>query len=152
MFAYADLVVYDRNGQLKVIVEVKNKTGTSSEWAAKLRRNILAHGGVPEVDFYLIATPDRLYLWKGAGNEPIPIQPAYEADPRPIFKHYFDRARLDPTDVSGPVFEMVVASWLGDIMRFDEQAQKLANDERWLVESGFLDAIKDGRIGYEVTA
>ena len=150
MFSYADLVLYDRLGRLVAAAEIKNMRGTSGDWAAKLRRNILAHGEFPPVDFYLIVTPDRLYLWKGAGNEPIVIQPAYEADARPIFKPYFDRARLTPAEVSGMAFELIVASWLGDLIRLDEQAQELANDERWLVESGLLDAIKDGRIGYEV--
>ena len=40
----ADMVVYDRAGQLALVVEAKNKLGTSSDWAAKMRRNMLAHG------------------------------------------------------------------------------------------------------------
>ncbi len=39
-----DLAVNNRNGQLALVVEVKCKTNVSQEWAAKLRRNILAHG------------------------------------------------------------------------------------------------------------
>ena len=151
MFSYADLVLYDRLGRLVAAAEIKNKRGTSADWATQLRRNILAHGEFPPVDFSLVITPDRLYLWKGAGNEPTLIQPAYEADARPIFMPYFDRARLTPAEVSGMAFELIVASWLGDLMRFDGQAQKLASGERWLVESSLLDAIKDGRIEYEVT-
>lgn len=150
MISYADLVLYDRYGRLVAAAEIKNKRGTSSDWAAKLRRNILAHGGFPHVDFYLIITPDRLYLWKGAGEQPDLIHPTYEADARPIFKPYFERTRVAPADVSSHAFELVVASWLGDLMRSEEPAQKFANGERWLVESGFLDAVKGGRIEYEV--
>jgi len=44
MSSSADLALYDRNGQLTAVAEVKNKLGTSREWATQLRRNILAHG------------------------------------------------------------------------------------------------------------
>ncbi len=44
MTSPADLTLYNRDGQLIAVAEVKNKQGTSREWAAKLRRNILAHG------------------------------------------------------------------------------------------------------------
>lgn len=150
MFSYADLALYDRNGRLTAVAEVKNKRGTSGAWAAKLRRNMFAHGEFPTVDFFLIVTPDRLYLWKGAGDASAPIQPAYEIDAAPIFQQYFERAGVAPTEVSGDAFELVVASWLGDLMRSEKHAEKFVNEERVLVASGFLDAVKDGRIEYEV--
>jgi hypothetical protein len=43
---------------------VKNKVGTSGDWAARLRQNILAQRGFPGVNFFLLMTPDRFYLWK----------------------------------------------------------------------------------------
>ncbi|HXH09477.1 MAG TPA: hypothetical protein VNP04_06920 [Alphaproteobacteria bacterium] len=149
MITYADLALYDRYGQLVAAAEIKNTRGTSSDWAAKLRRNILAHGGFPPVDFYLIITPDRLYLWKGAGVQPEIIPPTYEADAQPIFKPYFERTHVTPADMSSYAFELLVESWLNDLMRSEKPAEQLANGERWLVESGFLSAIKDGRIEYE---
>ena len=150
MISYADLVLYDRLGRLVAAAEIKNMRGTSGDWAAKLRRNILAHGEFPPVDFYLIVTPDRLYLWKGAGEQPDLIQPTYEIDAQPIFKSYLERVGVATGDLSGAAFELLVESWLSDLMRFDKQAQKLASDARLLVESGLLDAVKDGRIEYEV--
>jgi len=54
MVPQADLSIYDRNGQLTGVVEIKNKLRTSREWAAKLRRNILAHGGFRNIDFFLL--------------------------------------------------------------------------------------------------
>src|SRR5712692_3129010 len=38
--SYVDLALYDHNGRLTAVAEVKNKQGTSREWAAKLRRNL----------------------------------------------------------------------------------------------------------------
>lgn len=150
MISYADLVLYDRLGQLVAAAEIKNKRGTSGDWAAKLRRNILAHGEFPHVDFYLIITPDRLYLWKGAGEQPDLIQPTYEIDAQRIFKAYLERVGVASGDLSGGAFELVVESWLSDLMRSEEPAEKFANGERCLVESGFLDVVKDGRIEYDV--
>ncbi len=92
----ADLALYDRDGQLTVAVEVKNKLGTSAEWAAKLRRNLLAHGGFYGGSFFLLVTPDRVYLWKGAGAEPDLSPPPYEIDATPLFASYFTRAGALP--------------------------------------------------------
>jgi len=150
MLSRVDLALYDRNGQLTAIAEVKNKLGTSREWAAQLRRNILAHGGHYSADFFLLVTPDRLYLWKNAGAAPTLVQPTYEANTQPIFAPYFERAGVDPHNVSGQAFELVVAAWLGDLVRSEEESEQLANGQSWLVESGFLTAVKDGRIEYEV--
>jgi hypothetical protein len=84
MSVCADFALYDRNGGLIAVAEVKNKSGTSCEWTAKLRRNMLAHGGFHRTDFFLLVTSDKLYLWKGAGTEPAIVQPAFEVDARPI--------------------------------------------------------------------
>jgi hypothetical protein len=150
MSVYADFALYDRNGRLIAVAEVKNKSGTSREWAAKLRRNILAHGGFHRADFFLLVTPDKLYLWKGASAEPAVGQPAFEVDAQPIFKPYFERAGVNPADGSGRAFELIVAAWLGDLIRLAEQPENLSNGQSWLVETGMLDAVKNGRIEYEV--
>jgi hypothetical protein len=150
MSIYADFALYDRNGRLIAVAEVKNKSGTSREWAAKLRRNFLAHGGFQNADFFLLVTPDKLYLWKEASAEPAVVKPAFEVDAQPIFKPYFERAGVNPADVSGRAFELVVAAWLGDLIRLAEQPENLSNGQSWLVETGLLDALRDGRIEYEV--
>ena len=150
MSSSADLALYDRNGQLTAVAEVKNKLGTSRAWATQLRRNILAHGGHYNVAFFLLVTPDRLYLWKNAGPTPLLIQPTYETDAQPIFAPYFERAGVDPHNVSGHAFELIVAAWLSDLVRAEEPLEQL-NEQKWLVESGFLTAVRDGRIAYEVT-
>ena len=153
MASSIDLALYDRDGRLIAVAEVKNKQGTSREWAAKLRRNILAHGGGHyNADFFLLVTSDRVYLWKNAGAVPTLVQPTYEIDAGPIFAPYFDRAGVSPTDISGPAFELVVAAWLGDLVRSEEQREKLTDGQSWLVESGFLTAVRDGRVAYEEAA
>jgi hypothetical protein len=146
----ADLALYDRDGQLTAVVEIKNKIGTSPEWAAKLRRNILAHGGFRSADFFLLITPDRLYVWQGAGETPVAVEPTFQIDARPLLQPYFDRAGLDSTAVSGQAFELLVAAWLSDLMRL--RSPEPREQESWLADSGFLGAVRDGRVEYEVAA
>ena len=152
MVAYADLALYDRSGRLTAVAEIKNRFGTSREWAAQTRRNILAHGGSCNADFFLLVTPDRLYLWKDAGTAPVRIPPTYEADTQSEFAPYFQRAGLDPRHVSGHAFDLLVAAWLADVTRSEGTAEKFAGDRSWLARSGFHTAIKDGRIEFEAVA
>ena len=152
MLPRADLVLYDRNGQLIAVAEVKTKFGTSREWAAQLRRNVLAHGGFRDADFFLLVTPDTLYIWKEAGIEPIVSPPTYVIDARPILKPYFEAAHIDPNLINGRAFELVVGAWLSDLTRSEKESEKLSNKKDWLAESGLLNAIKNGRIEYEAAA
>lgn len=145
----ADLALYDGSGRLTAIVEVKNRFGTSAEWAARTRRNILAHGGRWRSDFFLLITPDRLYVWKDAGGDPVERLPKYEADLGPIFAPYFENADLDPRKVSGQAFELLVAAWLSDLTRSSSRPKDREHQQDWLDESGFGTAVRDGRIEYE---
>jgi hypothetical protein len=152
MVARADFALYDPEGQLTTLVEVKNKLGTSPDWAAKLRRNMLAHGGFHTVDFFLLVTPDRLYVWKDAGGKPVPVEPTYELDARSILQPYFSRAGVEPETISGMAFELIVAAWLADLTRAVGAAEKPGGEASWLRDSGFLGAVRNGRVEYEVAA
>ena len=147
-----DFVLYDRHGRLAAIVEVKAKRGTSSRWAAEFRRNLLAHDAFQQAPFFLLITPDKVYLWKetsrpgGAGSSPIP--PDYELDAKSLFRRYLERAGLNPEDVSGQAFELIVMSWLGDlILQLPDVTQQPE-----LEDSGLPQAAKDGRVAYPAAA
>lgn len=53
---------YDRDNQLVLLVEVKSKLGAPPEWAARLRRHLLAHGTCPNAQYFPMVFPDRFYL------------------------------------------------------------------------------------------
>lgn len=148
----ADLTLYDRDGRPTAVVEIKNKMGTGREWAAQLRRNILAHGDFRSVEYFLLATPDRLYLWRGAGGKAVPGDPTFEIDAHPYLQPYFARARVDPATVSRQAFELIVGSWLADLMRSDSRTEKRESEQSWLVDSGFLSAVSNGRVEYDLAA
>lgn len=152
MHIRADLALYNPGGRLTALAEVKRKLGTSGEWAARTRRNILAHGGFGDTEYFLLVTPDRLYLWKDAGTDPAEVLPDYEADAGATFAPYFESVGVDPHAVSGQAFELVVASWLGDVIRSAKASGGQVDDRSWLARSGFRAAVRGGRIAYEAVA
>ncbi|MCP4106959.1 MAG: hypothetical protein GY749_15715 [Desulfobacteraceae bacterium] len=143
-----DIAVYNAVGQLALLTEVRNKLMTSSEWAAKLRRNILEHGSFPETPFFLLALPDRFYLWKNAGIVPEIVNPNYEIDPSPFLNPYYERSGLSLSDLSGQNFMIIISFWLNEIIISDIRPITFPSNQKWLTESGFLKAVTDGRLTF----
>lgn len=145
-----DLVAYDRNGQIALIVEVKKKLGTSSEWAAMLRRNMVAHGALPDAKFFLFALPDRFYIWKNVASRPELVRPTFEIDPQPLLQPYFDKVGVTLEKMSGRSFELIIAAWLGDLLHLEATPEGEDKQKGWIVESGLFEAIHRGHLDHEV--
>jgi len=147
-----DFVLYDRHGRLAAIIEVKAKRGTSSKWAAEFRRNLLAYESFRDAPFFLLVTPDRLYLWKEApktSDASVSLKPPdFELDTNLLFRRYLERAGLKLEDVSGQAFELIVMSWLEDlVLQVPEDTQQAE-----LARSGLPQAAKDGRLTFPAAA
>ncbi len=110
MNSRADLAVYNSEGELKIIVEIKGRHWTTAEWATHTRRNMAAHGNLSDVDYFIIATQDRLYVWKESGSEPDLVKPTYEVEMRSILERYFEESRLDGNNISEYALELVMGS------------------------------------------
>ena len=149
MSVSADLTVYDRNGQPTLLVEVKKKLGASREWAAQLRRNLYAHGTLPKAKFFLLAMPDRFYLWKQNGADLELKEPTFAVDSQPILNPYCERAGVTADVIDGQSLELIIGSWLAEIMYANRRPDDLGDSERWLVESGLYEAVAGGRFEYE---
>ena len=149
MYTHADLALFNSHGQLIAIVEIKSKIGTSRKWATLTRRNIVAHGNIGDAPYFLLVTPDRLYIWKEAGADPTPIEPTHEADTTAELAPYFLSSGVNPAGVSGHAFELIVGAWFGDVMRSDRRSEESTDALHWLVKSGLSAAVQDGRVEYE---
>ena len=147
----ADLALYSRDGRLIALVEVKNLRGTSREWAAKFRRNLLEHGSLQGARFFILATVDHLYLWEGEQRSASPVPPTYEVDLEPLLAPYFERSGLSPQTIHGQTLELIVADWLNDLMR-SQGGTADSKAEDWLVRSGLLASVRDGRLDYQDAA
>jgi hypothetical protein len=147
-----DLAIYNRDGQLVLVAEIKTKLNASPEWAAQFRRNILAHGTFPKAPYFLMAFPDRFYLWTDADIRLDQSEPTYVIDARPIFQPYFERAGVTAEQISEQSLELIVASWLGEIIHSDQPLTDIDKSQQWLIESGLCAAIFRGRFAHEAVA
>lgn len=147
-----DLSVDNRNGQLTLVVEVKRKTNVSPEWAAKLRRNIFAHGTFPKAPYFLMVFPDKFYLWSNAEAYQDHSEPTYTIDASPILQPYFERAGVAADQISGASLELIVTSWLGEIIHSDLLPENIDTSQQWLIESGLYAALVGGKLEHEAAA
>jgi hypothetical protein len=145
---YADMAVHGKDQHLQLLVEVKNKRSASKIWAAKMRRNMYAHGLLPEAPFFLLALPDKFYLWKNIGLSTDLIEPDYEINPEPFIKPYYPKAYTPNYDISSEGFELIVSAWLHQILTVPS-VDLLPPNMDWLVSSGVFDAIHHGQIKLE---
>ena len=146
----ADLALYDRYGQLVAAVEVKAKVGTTGDWATRLWRNIATQDNLSDLPYFLLATPETLYLWKRDATQK-GSQPTHQIDLHPVLAPYFQRAGVDPQSVSGFAFELIVASWLNDLTH-NSMSGESNTAPGGLTESGFLDTVREGRVEYQAAA
>jgi hypothetical protein len=137
----ADVVVYDKNGQLAAVIEAKNIKGKPRKWAIEMRRNLYEYGFLPKIPYFILALPDRLYIWKNAKNTPEIIEPDYEIDITELFKSYYDQLGISPEEIGHDGFELLITSWLNEIAQAD-----IAQTQNLLVNSGLLETLKTGRI------
>lgn len=146
-----DLLVDNRNGQLALAVEVKSKTNVSPQWAARLRGNILAHGTFPEAPYFLMVFPDKFYLWTDAQANRERCEPTYTIDASPILQPYFERAGVEGEQISSTSLELIIASWLGEIVHSEKWLENV-DARHWLIDSGLYAAIAGGKFEQEAAA
>jgi hypothetical protein len=139
-----DFVAYDQNGRRTLLVEVKRRP-VDKEWATEYRRNLMRGGLLGGSELFLLAGPDRLFLW--APTAPPDAPPTYELDARVLFAPYFQRVGVQPEQIQPMAFEMLVLLWL----------QELANSESAsappdLLHSGLFEAVHGTDIEHEPEA
>ncbi len=147
-----DLAIYNQNNQLMLVVEIKNKLNTSAEWAAQLRRNILAHGTFPKAPYFLMVFPDRFYLWTGAAAQLDQSQPTHNIDARPILQPYFVQTGVSANQITSQSLELIVTSWLSKIINSEKVPEEIDDSQRWLIESGLYAAVAGGHFDHEAVA
>lgn len=133
-----------------VVAEAKKKSDVDIGWARAWFRSYQAHRCGSSPAFVLLATPEKLYLWKDQTAD-APAEPTAVTDAHRIFASYLQRSNLEPSRVAGRTFEFVVGSWLNDLSQ--HLWQPSAPDEiHALVETGLVDAIENGRVVADIAA
>jgi hypothetical protein len=96
---------------------------------------------LPRAPFFLLALPERFFLWKNASPlEATP--PDYEIDASLVLQPYAGNLHMPLAALSEDGFDILVRSWLDDVVN----STRLRQSDQWLAESGLYDAIKQGSI------
>ena len=108
----ADIAVYGPDGQLQLVVEIKNRPGASAKWATRLRHNLLVHSFIPRAPYFLLALPDFFYLWTDAMSASSLAKPDYKINATKILAPYLNQLTQPLNGLSGYGFEMIMTSGL----------------------------------------
>jgi hypothetical protein len=145
-----EFLLYDRDGRLAAAVDVRARRDTSSHWAAELRRNLTGsgHGPFRGAPFLIVATLDRIYIWKEGHATDVPVSPDHELDAEAVLSPYLVGTGRRLEEIGRDAFELVVMSWLQDLVHpipgLDRKTPLGAPDLR--------EAVQDGRIDFPAAA
>jgi hypothetical protein len=143
-----DLLVNNYQGKLILGVEVKSKINTSSARGVQVRHNILIDNPIQKIPFFLMVFPDRFYLCTNPEIYSSQIERIYSIDTLSVLKPYFERAGIIPGKIRGDSFELLVASWLSDVINSEQLPEEFDESQRWLIDSGLYVAISGGNLKY----
>ena len=141
-----DFIAYNADGTVVLLAEAKIRHGTSETWAAKLRRNMLAHGVLPRAEYFLIATPERMYGWKQENLSENDVPPQFIVDARKALAPYFAKFHQDPANIGPEAFDLLILSWLNEIARNPAHGAELDASLRSLSDSGLLSSLSRAQI------
>jgi hypothetical protein len=141
-----DIAILDKQGVPTALVEVKSKLGTTPDWAAALRRDLAAHGIMPDARFFVLATPDRFYFWIDKTTSPVAALPDFSFEPDAALRPYYDEVGIRPDELAETSLELLIASWLSELARGSGAERVPDEAHSWLRDSGFLAAIRGGRL------
>jgi hypothetical protein len=148
-----DNVVYSADKQLRLVVEVKIRPGATTSWATEYHRNLHSFEILPKSRYFAIVLPKSIFLWdSSAESRGDKDAPTHVVDARPLFVPYAQRFGYSLEAISGVAFELIVTTWLEDLVRTDLSLDPADPSLRWLFDSGLYAAIRNGSVETEIAA
>lgn len=145
-----DIVVEAPDRTRVLVVECKRAKESSDTDAVRWRRNLQVHGLNVDSEFFLLAFPTKLFLWKA--DRPPNASPDFSAPSKPVLKRYLGRVADQPGGPLPESLEIALSSWLNDLANGVREPDLASEPEQMIVESGVLDRIKGGRVRTQVVA
>lgn len=143
-----DLMIFSALGLPLLGIETKVKLQTSANWVTKFYRNLMEFWHPEDLPFFIMAFPDKFYLWRKDQLTP-DYSPNYIIDATLFLQPYFTKTGIHPQCIHGESFELMVGSWLANILNVKTSAEDLDISEQWLLESGLYQAISGGELRYD---
>lgn len=144
-----DVLVLTPEGSPVALVEAKNREGLSREIAAELRRNLMVHGLLQRVPYFLLVTQDRGFLWEQHPGSELPASPAAEFSMESVVRRYLPQVR-SVERLRGAQLAFIVAQWLNELA--SGQLDLSGEPERLLAPTGFLAEIQGGAVRAGIAA
>jgi hypothetical protein len=144
MSSPVDFILESPDTKSMLLVEAKNTTAPSSEWAARFARNLLEHINLGANQYFLLVLRNKLYLWKHA-PAPGAEMPDFEASTEDILQPYLAHLRTSLNEISPASFELLVKSWLTDL----SEGTVAESVGAWVQASG-LDEFENATVREEV--
>jgi hypothetical protein len=141
----ADILVRAQNDELKLFVQVKSGARSSADWAAKFRRNLVEYQLIPKTEYFLLALPDYLYLWKETNTLEI-VPPDYIVRTFNVLQQYLGSSDVEPAHIAKEGLHMALVGWLHRLIFPAKRPPAGSDAYKFLVESGLLDAIDNGEV------
>jgi len=146
----ADLVVTSPLRKPILIVEVKRRIGVSKSWAASMRANLYLHSPFQSFQFFLLATSEQFFLWRGRDSSAENVMPDYACAAEDVLGSSLGNVKLKAAELSPNGLELAVGNWLESLVRSPKRFKPQSDEARELVvESGLLDALAGGSVAYE---
>jgi hypothetical protein len=110
-----------------------------------------AHGLLPSAPYFLLALPDAFYLWENSsrGSE---VEPSQKVDPHTFLEPYYESTGVSPTNLTERSFELIVTSWLNQVLQANNPQEFFRDNQDWLVKSGLFDRLAGGHLELEAAA
>lgn len=143
----ADFIVEAPGRGIQLVVEAKNTTAPSPEWAARFLRNLFAHAEIPRSEYFLLALQDHLYLWRQPSYEL--TAPDFDGDTAAVLEPYLGGRHVSLDTLNERTFELLIHAWLNDLV---SGAAPDAENLRWLKDSGLSDSVRNGIVRSQVAA
>lgn len=144
-----DLMLRDDQGTPLMATELKSRRGIDASWAARLRRNMLAHGYGHRAPLLMVATPEWIFVWREAPPPDLKERsPDFIGDARELLAERAVASGLSLHELDESSFEHLIASWLSIIAAAPSADDLPPATRDFVVGSGLFEA----RTGARVTA
>ncbi|HYI11046.1 MAG TPA: hypothetical protein VEK57_18455 [Thermoanaerobaculia bacterium] len=141
----ADVVVYDEIGQLLVFAEVRGQAETTEQWAAEVRREVLASAKKFVPRYFLVIARDFTYFWLTA--VPVDVLPDTKIATDDLFRTYFRSVDSTAGSINYSSMDLLVGIWLQELTEQNPRALEALPPEFDLAK-----AVENGRIEFALAA
>lgn len=160
--ALVDIAVYSPDNELQLIVEVKTQLGRSPDWANEVYSKVMDTPFLSEAPYFLLALPDRFYLWQQENTRGDRDSPYFTDKPGRFLEPSLAALSLKMEDisVSDPCefrdepysvmekhfyFQRIVGEWLAGIINSSSEKDLPGI----IIQSGLYGKIAHGHIDME---